>query len=134
MTKLQRLVGVFAGAALCVAIASEATEAHPIGFRPGNIMSDEVMSNKNTMDEAAIQAFLKSRNRCNDSDRAKYDKYTAAIETAMGGELQSLSAALASTQPKLESGKNIKTINGQSLLGEGNIELASDSGQQVFIY
>ena len=37
------------------------------GFRPGNIISDYVMSNYKSMSEAEIQAFLKSKNSCNDT-------------------------------------------------------------------
>lgn len=37
-------------------------------FDPGNIMSDAVMSNKNTMDVQQIQAFLNSKNRCNNTN------------------------------------------------------------------
>jgi hypothetical protein len=47
-------------------------------FKAGNIISDYVMSNKNSMNEAQIQAFLKSKNSCNDSDRGKFDRYTAS--------------------------------------------------------
>lgn len=38
--------------------------AHATGFNPGNIMSDYVMSNKNTMSESQIQSFLKSKVNC----------------------------------------------------------------------
>lgn len=48
------------------------------GFEAGRIMDDAVMSNKNTMSEAQIQSFLKSKNSCNDSDYAKYQRYTNA--------------------------------------------------------
>lgn len=37
-------------------------------FDPGNIMSDAVMSNKNSMTEAQIQAFLNSKNPCNNTN------------------------------------------------------------------
>lgn len=36
-------------------------------YDPGNIMSDAVMRNYNSMDEGAIQSFLKSKNSCNDT-------------------------------------------------------------------
>ena len=36
-------------------------------FKPGNIISDYVMSNYNSMSEADIQNFLKSKNSCNDT-------------------------------------------------------------------
>ena len=44
-------------------------------FKPGNIMSDYVMSNYTTMTEAQIQAFLKSKNHCNDRDINKAKRY-----------------------------------------------------------
>ncbi len=36
-------------------------------FKPGNIISDYTMSNYNSMSEAEIQNFLKSKNSCNDT-------------------------------------------------------------------
>ncbi|MBQ6511033.1 hypothetical protein IJI94_03700, partial [Candidatus Saccharibacteria bacterium] len=36
-------------------------------FKPGNIISDYTMSNYNSMSEADIQNFLKSKNSCNDT-------------------------------------------------------------------
>ena len=44
------------------------------GFNPGNIMSDFVMGNKNTMAEAQINDFLHSKNPCNKAydDEVKY--------------------------------------------------------------
>ena len=44
------------------------TSASIAGFDPGLIMSDQVMSNKNSMSEADIQKFLKSKNHCNNRD------------------------------------------------------------------
>ena len=48
--------------------------AHLDGFDPGNIMSDFVMGNKNTMTEAQINDFLHSKNPCNKAydDEVKY--------------------------------------------------------------
>lgn len=36
-------------------------------YNPGNIISDAVMRNSSSMDEGAIQNFLKSKNSCNDT-------------------------------------------------------------------
>lgn len=44
-------------------------------FKPGNIMSDFVMGNHNTMTEAQIQSFLKSKNHCNNRNIAEAKKY-----------------------------------------------------------
>ncbi len=63
--------------ALSVIFSLNSAEAHLNGFNPGNIMSDYVMGNKNTMSEAQIQSFLKSMNPCNDSNLAKYNEWTA---------------------------------------------------------
>lgn len=58
-----------------------ATHEHPVqattldNFRPGNIISDYVMSNYNSMSEAEIQSFLKSKNHCNDTNISKATKY-----------------------------------------------------------
>lgn len=51
------------------------THAYLNGFDAGNIMSDFVMSNKNTMSEADINNFLHSKNPCNNSDLRKADGY-----------------------------------------------------------
>lgn len=47
------------------------------GFDRGNIISDFVMGNKNTMSETDINNFLHSKNSCNDRDWNKYQYYTA---------------------------------------------------------
>ena len=44
-------------------------------FNPGNIMNDFVMSNYTSMTEAEIQAFLKSKNHCNDTNTSKAARY-----------------------------------------------------------
>ncbi len=44
-------------------------------YNAGNIMSDFVMTNKNSMTEAQIQAFLNSKNSCNDTNIAKAAQY-----------------------------------------------------------
>lgn len=47
------------------------------GFSAGRIMDDAVMANKNSMSEAQIQAFLKSKNSCNDSNLSRLSGYNA---------------------------------------------------------
>ena len=42
------------------------------GFNAGNIISDAVMANYNSMSVADIQAFLKSKNKCNNTDYNYY--------------------------------------------------------------
>lgn len=44
-------------------------------FDPSNIISDFVMTNKNSMSEAQIQSFLLSKNSCNDTNTAKAASY-----------------------------------------------------------
>ena len=45
------------------------------GFSAGNIINDAVMSDFNSMSEADIQNFLKSKNPCNDTNLSKADGY-----------------------------------------------------------
>ena len=45
------------------------------GFDPGNIITDEQMSFYNSMSEADIQQFLKSKNSCNDRNLGKRSRY-----------------------------------------------------------
>ncbi len=42
------------------------------GFNPGNIINDAVMSDYNSMTKDEIQAFLTSKNSCNNRS---YDQY-----------------------------------------------------------
>ena len=44
-------------------------------FDPGNIMSDAVMSNRNSMSVAQIQDFLNSKNPCDDTNTSKASWY-----------------------------------------------------------
>lgn len=44
-------------------------------FDPSNIMSDSVMSNKDSMTEAQIQTFLESKNACNNTNISKASVY-----------------------------------------------------------
>ena len=45
------------------------------GFSAGNIISDGVMADYNSMSESDIQNFLKSKNSCNDTNLSKADGY-----------------------------------------------------------
>lgn len=45
-------------------------------------------------------------------------------------DINSLSSRISAKQDKLTSGSNIKTINGQSILGSGNIEIKSETEVQ----
>ena len=51
------------------------TAATVAGFNAGNIMSDYVMGDYNSMSEASIQAFLKSKNHCNNREIYKASWY-----------------------------------------------------------
>lgn len=47
-------------------------------------------------------------------------------------DINSLSSRISAKQDKLTSGSNIKTINGQSVLGSGNLEIVSGVEQIIF--
>lgn len=70
----------------------------------------------NKFDEVE-QVTAAALNELNDAisgkvDTSTYNTYTAATDTALNGK-----------QPTLVSGTNIKTINNQSILGSGNIDI-----------
>ncbi len=46
-------------------------------FSAGNIMSDYIMADRNTMNEAQIQAFLRSKNSCNDTNLGRLTNYNS---------------------------------------------------------
>ncbi len=50
----------------------ESSAVSTAGFKPGNIMSDAVMANYNSMTVSEIQAFLTSKNPCNNRDYNAY--------------------------------------------------------------
>ena len=64
---------VLAGSQLFSQPSSSATNLS--NFNPGNIISDGVMGNYASMTEAEIQTFLKSKNRCNDTNISKAKLY-----------------------------------------------------------
>ena len=53
--------------AISIINSNSASAASAWDYNPGNIMSDAVMRDYNSMDEGAIQNFLKSKNPCNDT-------------------------------------------------------------------
>lgn len=60
---------------------------------------------------------------------ASLNVYTRGeVDAAINAETAAREQAVASKQDTLVSGTNIKTINGQTLLGEGNIEIQGGSG------
>jgi len=65
------------------------------------------------LNSSLIVGLLEDTEAARDAANAAADKALKVIESLEGKELQE----------KLVSGKNIKTINGQSLLGKGNIEI-----------
>ena len=54
---------------------SSSSAADARKFNAGNIMSDFVMTNKSSMSETQIQAFLLSKNSCNDTNISKAAAY-----------------------------------------------------------
>ena len=56
-------------------LLSTPTFAYLDGFSAGNIMNDYTMTNSSTMTEAEIDAFLHSKNPCNDTDLGKPQRY-----------------------------------------------------------
>ena len=73
-------------------------------------------------------------------DTSTYNTYTAATDTALASKADTattytktetdnaITAATSTKQDTLVSGTNIKTINSQSILGEGNIEIQGGGG------
>jgi hypothetical protein len=70
-------------------------------------------------------------------DKTDFNTYTGATETALEGKVDltaytaytgSTATAIAAKQDALVSGTNIKTINNQSLLGSGNIDIQGGGG------
>ena len=58
---------------------TENTSATTAGFKPGNIITDYMMSNSNTMSVADIQSFLTRKNPC---DYRDYNKYVSLMNSS----------------------------------------------------
>ena len=61
-------VVILAIAGVVVNLQSTSRAADLSKFDPGDIMSDSIMSNKNSMSVGQIQAFLESKNLCNNTN------------------------------------------------------------------
>ena len=73
-------------------LAPKTTNAADLSkFNAGNIMSDYVMSNKNSMTEAQIQAFLTSKNACTDTNIGKANQYPNMTYNIKNGRFVCLS-------------------------------------------
>ena len=76
-------------------------------------------------------------------DTSTYTAYTAATDSALGGKasqsdldtvsgnVNTISGDVANKQDTLVSGTNIKTINNESILGEGNITIEGGGGKAI---
>ena len=67
---------------------------------------------------------------------ATFNQAAQDVNTAIGGlgsAIQSLSTGLDNKQNTLVSGTNIKTINGKSILGEGNITIEGGGGGSITV-
>ena len=73
-------------------LAPKTTNAADLSkFNAGNIMSDYVMSNKNSMTEAQIQSFLTNKNSFKDTNIAKAAQYPNMVYNIKNGRFVCLS-------------------------------------------
>lgn len=69
-------IGIFAFIVVTLLILfSKKSNASLAGWNAGNIMSDFTMTDKNSMNESQIQAFLKSKNNCNNRNISEANRY-----------------------------------------------------------
>jgi len=75
MRVLRSCLFVLALATISVGLLVDTTHAADArNFNPADIMSDFVMTNKNSMTEAQIQSFLKNKVNCNDTNLSKVNR------------------------------------------------------------
>jgi len=68
--EIKKILGVVLGGivvAIGIMMGNKVLAASTTGFNAGHIISDYQMTNYNSMNESQIQAFLKSKNACNDT-------------------------------------------------------------------
>lgn len=89
------------------------------------IKSDESGSAAMTSDIATLKSYFTNGS----ANKALADQSGNNIETTYAkiSDFNSLSAEVETKQDTLVSGTNIKTVNGNSLIGSGNIELSDDT-------
>ena len=111
-----------------------------------------IMANISKIKISGTSYNLKDENACNvvELTQAQYDDLPTTAKTsnslfvitdATAGDLSNyytksetdnaITAATSTKQDTLVSGTNIKTINGETLLGEGNIEIQGGGGKEI---
>lgn len=132
------------------AIASETARTENTYAKPSDIPSlegyatEEYVNNSVTAATASTTGWVESQGYLTQHqdisgklDKTDFNTYTGATETALAGKVDlttytaytgSTATAIAAKQDTLVSGTNIKTINNQSLLGSGNIDIQGGGG------
>lgn len=122
------------------------TEDSPHGNRLAKYSElDSVRGQINEVDDAlsnSLAAETSARENADASLSSSIGTNTTAIDSlrtsvaGLGNRLTTVENTLPNKQDQLVSGTNIKTINGNSLLGSGNLEIqgGSGSGSNTMIY
>ena len=118
------------------AIASETARTESTYAKPSAV-TQEIATAIATETARTESTYLKPADIAGKLDTSDFNTYTAATETEIDGKVDTsdfntytaaTATELAGKQETLVSGTNIKTINNQSLLGSGNIDIQGGGG------
>ena len=99
------------------------------GGEPGAVSSVNGQTGDVIITPASLNVYTRAEvDAAINAETTERQKQDSALGGMIAAETAAREQAVASKQDTLVSGTNIKTINGQTLLGEGNIEIQGGSG------
>lgn len=99
------------------------------GGEPGAVSSVNGQTGDVIITPASLNVYTRAEvDDAINAETTERQKQDSALGGMIAAETAARERAVASKQDTLVSGTNIKTINGQTLLGEGNIEIQGGSG------
>lgn len=99
------------------------------GGEPGAVSSVNGQTGDVIITPASLNVYTRAEvDAAINAETTERQKQDSALGGMIAAETAARERAVASKQDTLVSGTNIKTINGQTLLGEGNIEIQGGSG------
>lgn len=99
------------------------------GGEPGAVSSVNGQTGDVIITPASLNVYTRTEvDDAINAETTERQKQDSALGGMIAAETAAREQAVASKQDTLVSGTNIKTINGQTLLGEGNIEIQGGSG------
>ena len=95
-----------------------------------NLIPTKMSQLQNDADYVIDKYYTHTDNNFTNQEKQKLESLENFDPSEINGKINEISGSLEGKQDKLVSGTNIKTINGESILGEGNLEIKPGTDQQ----